>query len=278
MTRQATTSSIPSSPRRRRRREPRAATVPLRRVLPSLLTTLSLCGGLAGLHFALKGDFDRAVFALVFAGIFDLLDGAAARLLRATTRFGAVLDSLSDFLSFGVAPAVILHQWMLKDAGALGIAATMGLALCSALRLARFTAARRTPAGSPMSRFFVGLPTPAAAAIVLAPVLLESSRHVAWRAPEWAVATLALGVAWLMVSRQPTFSLKKLRVPRRLVFPLLVGVGVVALLSAKDPALALAIIAGCYVLSIPLSILLARRLRRAAVALPVDSAVTPHLG
>lgn len=248
--------------------------VPLRRIVPSLLTTVSLCCGLASLHFALRGDFDRALSAIAVAAVFDMLDGGAARLLRASSRFGAMLDSLSDFASFGVAPAVLLHQWMLRDSGAAGLAATMIFALGAALRLARFTAARRSPPGSPLARFFVGLPTPAAAGIVLIPVMLETARTTGYRLPEVVVILHTFFVAWLMTSRQPCFSLKKLRVPRQAIIPLMIAAGLGVVAASKDPWGGAAVLATIYLLTIPLSIVAHRRIR-AEMAAQASAAPAP---
>ncbi len=237
-------------------------TVPLRRLIPSLLTTISLASGLASLHFALQADWDRALAAIAVAAVFDVLDGGAARLLRASSRFGAVLDSLSDFLSFGVAPAVILHQWMLKEAGAIGLAATMTFVVCSALRLARFTSQRRRSSSPATALFFLGLPTPAAAGAALIPVMVETTRSLALRAPEWLVIGHTLLIGWLMISRIPTFSIKKVRINRRLAPLLMVMVGLLVVGASKEPWLTASMIAGGYLLTIPLSVAMAVRLRR----------------
>ncbi len=259
--------------------------VPLRLIVPNLLTTMGLCSGLVSIHFTLKPamsaaegapggpDFDRAVAAIMVAAVFDMLDGRAARLLRASSKFGTVLDSLSDFLCFGVAPAVLLHQWMLrrpdlqplnKGIEALILAAILLFALCSALRLARFTAAAEVPktdsAGNPIkpsplaSKFFVGMPTPAAAAAVLIPVMLTLSNLVGSAPPTLAIVGYTFAIAWLMVSRQPMFSFKKVRISRPLVFPLMIAVGLWFVLAAKDFWLAIASIAGVYLLTLPLSL------------------------
>ena len=242
----------------------RRKAIPLRLLLPNILTTLALCSGLSALHFALEGDWDRALSAIVAAAIFDVLDGGAARLLRGSSKFGAVLDSLSDFLSFGVAPALILHQWMLSAQGAPGLAATMTYALCAAMRLARFTSARKLPPGSPLARFFVGLPTPAAAGIVLIPVMLEASKWASVRTPWWLVAAHVLLVAWLMISKRPCFSFKRVRVRRGFVVPLLVAIGFVAVGAVKDAWLTLTLITAVYLLSIPVSSVLHAKLKSQA--------------
>lgn len=224
-------------------------------LIPNLLTTLALCSGLAALHFIMKPNYEKAMAAVVFAGVFDALDGRAARLLRVTSGFGAILDSLSDFLAFGVAPALILHRWMLAEQGVAGVAAVMTYALCAALRLARFTAA--VPAakgtGSAPEKHFTGMPSPAAAGAVLIPPFLEYSDLVSWRAPGWAVVALTLVIAVLMISRVPMFSLKSLRLGRRVVAPVLVATGLGVVGMMRDPWLTLAVLAGLYVVSIPVT-------------------------
>src|SRR5262249_22816568 len=136
------------------------------------------------------------------------------------------LDSLSDFLSFGIAPAMILHQWMLGAEGVMGLAAVMTYALCAGLRLARFTAAgAKEKGGAPARSFFTGMPTPAAAGAALIAPMLEDSTTLGYRAPAWAVVCFTLLISLLMISRIPMFSLKKVRISRPYVAPLLVGVG-----------------------------------------------------
>lgn len=255
--------------------------IPVRALVPNLLTTVALCAGLASLHFSVRGDWDRALAAIVVSAVFDALDGRAARILHVSSPFGAVLDSLSDFLSFGVAPAMILHQWMLKDEEVFGLAAVTTFALCSALRLARFTAAAqqgRTIGGS--SRFFVGMPTPAAAGAVLIPPMLAASDTINWTMPAWGVVLHTFFIAWLMISRQPMFSFKKVTVRRRLVAPILVLVGLVLVLAIKDAWLAGTGLAAAYLLTLPLSILSYRRLRaaggiEATPPLPIAPSSTP---
>ena len=273
--------------------------VPFRLIIPNLLTTMGLCSGLVSIHFTLKpggADFDRAVGAIMVAAVFDVLDGRAARLLRASSKFGTVLDSLSDFLCFGVAPAVLMHQWILRreDLQPVGkptemfvLAAILLFALCSALRLARFTAAADVPnlpthKPSPLaSKFFVGMPTPAAAAAVLIPVMLEYSKFTGSAPPTVAIVGYTIALAWLMVSQQPMFSFKKLRIIRPLILPLLLTVGVWFVLAAKDFWLAIAAIAGAYLLTLPLSLVSYHRISKqmaagtAAAGVPESPVVEP---
>lgn len=250
--------------------------VPLRRLVPNAITTAALCCGLASLHFSVREEWERAVLAILFSAIFDALDGRAARLLRVTSRFGEVLDSLSDFLSFGVAPAMLLYKWMLvadptpsvarpAPDDILRLAAVTTFALCSAMRLARFTsmtaeAVANIKANPRLGNYFTGMPTPAAAGAVLIPVMVEASKHTRWRPPEWLAIALAFLIAFLMVSRTPMFSLKKLRVARAWVAPILILVGLTVVCMVKDIWLTLAGLAGVYLLSTPMSIIMRRRL------------------
>ena len=255
--------------------------VPLRHVVPNLITTAALCCGLASMHYSLKGDWDRAMVAVILAAVFDGLDGRFARMLRATSSFGAMLDSLADFLSFGVAPAMLLHEWMLKDREDWGLLAVVAFVLCSALRLARFTSkvkpVRAPDAISPDERrasiidkkFFEGLPTPAAAAAALVPPMLAHSKLLGtWTNgtfgaaknvtvslfPDWGVILFTIMIAALMVSRVPMFSFKKVRISRRAVVPLLMFVGLVAVLAVKDFWLMTSLLALGYLATIPISL------------------------
>lgn len=253
--------------------------VPLRRLVPNVITTAALCCGLASLHFSVREEWERAVLAILFSAIFDALDGRAARLLRVTSRFGEVLDSLSDFLSFGVAPAMLLYKWMLAadptpNVGRaapddiLRLAAVTTFALCSAMRLARFTsmtaeASAAMKANPMLGNYFTGMPTPAAAGAVLIPVMVEASKHTQWRPPEWLAIALAFLIAFLMVSRTAMFSLKKLRVARAWVAPILILVGLTVVCMVKDLWLTLAGLAGVYLLSTPMSIVMRQRLNAA---------------
>jgi CDP-diacylglycerol---serine O-phosphatidyltransferase len=257
--------------------------VPALALVPNLLTTLALCCGLASLHFSLMGQWEKALAAIVLSGIFDVLDGAAARLLRVSSGFGAVLDSLSDFLAFGVAPAMILQQWILKPQtnrviDTLGLVAVMTFAVCAALRLARFTSALSVPtpagpssqagaqSGAPSSAskkpslFFVGMPTPAGAGCALLPAfIIASGRFPDVKIPETAIAIYTTVIALLMVSRVPMFALKGVRVGRRWTAPIMVLVVVLAALMLREPWLVLAGLAGFYLVTIPWSWALQRR-------------------
>ncbi|HEX8876040.1 MAG TPA: phosphatidylcholine/phosphatidylserine synthase [Phycisphaerales bacterium] len=250
--------------------------VPFRALFPNMITSAALACGLASLHFSIQGKFENALIAIALSAIFDALDGRAARLLRVSSRFGAVLDSLSDFVSFGVGPAVMLYIWMLRPET--GVTATkpvphtfeplfmvcvLTYSMCAAMRLARFTSAKPSKKNNPLAaRFFTGMPTPAAAGAVLIPVLIDVSATVKWQVPPVAVAIYTLCIGALMVSRRPMYSFKKLAVHRRMVLPLFISVGVLVFIAAKDAWLAGAILAGAYLLTLPLAHLSHARLRQ----------------
>lgn len=238
----------------RRQRHSRFRRVPINYVIPNAVTLLGLCAGVTAIRFAFEGRYADAVTAILLAAILDGLDGRIARALRSTSRFGAELDSLADFVSFGVAPAVVLYAWALSDLGPIGWIVAMVYAVCMALRLARFNVALDDPdKPSWTSRFFTGVPAPAAALIALLPLYLHLMGTAA--IPGVAVLTLIYTsiVAALMVSTVPTFSAKTLgsRIRRDVVLPGLVLFAVFAALLASYTWVTLAMGAGLYLVAIP---------------------------
>jgi CDP-diacylglycerol--serine O-phosphatidyltransferase len=225
------------------------------RLIPNVLTLAALCSGLTAIRFALQGEFRLAVIAVIVAAIFDALDGRVARRLGVTSRFGAELDSLSDFLCFGVAPALVLYLASLKDGGALGWVATLMFPICSALRLARFNTGLLvdTPPPAWTGSYFTGVPAPAGALLALIPLVVSFEAEAAWpRHPLVVGATLVL-VGGLMVSRLPTFSFKKGRVPRHLVLPSLLGAALVMGVVVSSPWIGLSLLGLVYLCLIPFS-------------------------
>src|ERR1700746_1899367 len=156
--------------RRRRVRGRRLSGLSVNRMVPNVLTLLALCAGMTAMRFAMAGNFEGAVFAIIAAGIFDGLDGRMARLLKATSSFGAELDSLSDFVSFGVAPAAVLYLWTLSDLHGIGWAIVLLFAVCCALRLARFNTEIAHETATYAAPFFIGAPAPAGAGVVMVPL------------------------------------------------------------------------------------------------------------
>lgn len=235
------------------------------KMLPNLITLLALSAGLTSIRYGLRGEWERAVIAIFLAAIFDGIDGRVARMLKATSKFGAELDSLSDFISFGVAPAVLLYMWTLSDAGGLGWALSLLLAVCCALRLARFN----TMLGEPdlpswAHNYFVGVPAPAAAGLALLPMVLSFKFEQGFFSSFPVVAFFEIGVAFLMVSRIPTYSFKRFRVPTKWVLPLMMLVGVLAAFLVTEPWATLGVLGLVYVAGIPLSVRSFHRLRSRA--------------
>src|SRR5579871_4037378 len=235
-----------------RRRRFRA--VPVRTLVPNVITLLALCAGLTAIRLAAEGTFEWAVYAIVFAAVLDGIDGRVARLLKGTSRFGAELDSLADFVNFGVAPAVTLYFWTLHEAKSAGWIGAMVFAIAAGLRLARFNVTIDDPNRPPWAaKFFVGMPAPAGAITVLLPVYLH---FVGMPAPAFMVPiTLAytLAIALLMVSRLPVYSGKKVgkRVPPDLVLPVFIGVVVFFALLIAYPWAVLTIGTFVYLTSLP---------------------------
>jgi CDP-diacylglycerol--serine O-phosphatidyltransferase len=222
-------------PERRERRLRRLRQIPLRTLVPNVITLLALCAGLTGIKLALEGRYELALGAIVFAAMLDAVDGRVARMIKGTSRFGAELDSLADFFNFGVAPGLILYFWGLKELGNLGWIAAMVFAICAALRLARFNVQIEDPNRPAWAgNFFTGVPAPAGAILVLLPIYLYFL-GVPVREPALLVVALIYTfiIAGLMVSRLPVLSGKKMgtRVRPDMVLPvILVAVLFIALL------------------------------------------------
>ena len=244
------------SPRRHRRR---FRHVPLRIVLPNLVTLLALCLGLTAIRFAVEGSFEKAVFAILAAAVFDGVDGRLARALKGTTRFGAELDSLADFVDFGVAPGLTLYFWNLHEVKSLGWFAAMVFAIACALRLARFNVGIDDPLKPAWSsRFFTGMPAPAGAVVALLPLYLHLSSFdilPSGRGVTLVEIAFVLGVAALMASPLPHYSGKSIgRVPREYVILVLFLVAVLVLLLATFPMEMMAVLTIGYVGMIPFAI------------------------
>lgn len=251
-------------PRHRRLRQ--LPQIPIRLLLPNLLTLLALCAGLTAIRMSIEARFDYAVAAIVFAGILDGIDGRIARLLKSQSRFGAQLDSLTDFVNFGAAPAILLYAWTLDEARSVGWVAALIFAICAALRLARFNVsldAAEKPAWQ--QQFFVGVPAPAGAGTVLLPFYLESlgAPHLFITTPVVIVYTVIIGL--LMISRLPTWSGKiaRSRISRDAVLPIFVLVVVFAALLVSFPWLVLSLCALAYLVSLPFAWTSYQRLKEA---------------
>ncbi len=226
----------------------------LTRIIPNAITVTALCTGLSAIRFALMERWELAVSLILLAAILDALDGRIARFLRADSPFGAELDSLSDFISFGVAPGVLLYLYSLHFWKGMGWALTLFFSTCMALRLARFNTSIDDPKPEWASRFSVGVPAPAGAVLGLFPLILSFSLEISVQEMPVLFAASLLLSGFLMISRIPTYGLKNVRIPHHFVRPLLmmVAIFVAALFSA--PWWTLSFSAVLYLLSIPLSL------------------------
>lgn len=258
-------------PRRLPRRQ-RLSGQSFNRILPNLMTLLGLCIGLSSIRLGLEGRYGMAVLAIAVSGVIDGLDGRLARLLKATSRFGAEFDSLADFLCFGIAPALLLYMWSLQPWGALGFLPPLMYASAMALRLARFNAALDSAPKPAFSyNFFTGVPAPAGALLVLFPLFvgLAATEHgQGWLQalvsyPLFTALVLA-GVAVLCVSTLPVWSFKNFKVPVVMILPLLLGVVVFAALIFADPYSAGSLAGLAYIIMLPFSLRSYRRLEREA--------------
>lgn len=217
-------------------RQPRFRQIPIRLLVPNIITLLALCAGLTAIRLTIEGRIELALAAIVFAALLDGVDGRVARMLKGQSRFGAELDSLADFVNFGVTPGLILYFWKLNEIGNVGWIAAMIFAISGGLRLARFNATMDDPNKPAFAEnFFTGVPAPAGAICVLLPIYL--SLLGAPPLPAMVVALYAMIIAFLMVSRLPVFSGKKIgaRVPRDIVLPVVVAVIIVVALLISYP-------------------------------------------
>src|SRR6202166_4340703 len=193
----------PSPPPKRRRFK----AIPVRTLLPNLITLLALCAGLTAIRMSVENRLDLALAAIVFAALLDGIDGRIARMLKGTSRFGAELDSLADFVNFGVAPSLILYFWGLHELKSAGWIAAMVFAICAGLRLARFNVMIDDPDRPAWTaNFFVGMPAPAGAITVLLPIYAVFLGLPRSPVLTWLTLLYTLAIALLMVSPLPVFS------------------------------------------------------------------------
>ena len=230
---------------------------PFRKLLPSMLTMMALCSGVTSIRVAIHDQWSKAVICIFLAALFDGLDGRVARFLKASTKFGAELDSLSDFVSFGVAPAILMYQWALADFPRFGWLFSLLFAMGMALRLARFnTMLEEDNQPAYWSHYFVGVPAPAAAAMAIMPVL------VCFDFPEFEpvlrskiFCTILLSVvSFLMVSRIPTISIKKTKVQNYMLLPLMLFVVIFINFMISQPWLTLGLMICLYIIFIPIGV------------------------
>ncbi len=232
--------------------------VPVRFLLPNIITLLAVCMGVTAIRLGIEGRYELAVAAVIFAGVLDAMDGRIARFLKSASRFGAELDSLADFVNFGVVPAMLIYMWSLNALKNLGWIFALGLAICCALRLARFNVALEDPDKPAWTvAFFTGIPAPAGAFLAMAPMYLgfmgfiEDGTDVAPLVLPW-IALVAGGI----ISRIPTFSGKGFgkRIRSDLVLPTVAAIVFGAILLISFPWETLTVMVLIYIVLIPVGI------------------------
>lgn len=246
--------------------DPIKGTLPFKKFIPSLITIAGLCFGLSAVRFAMLDRWELCIGFIFAAALIDGLDGRAARMLDATSNFGAQLDSLSDFVCFGIAPVLILYMWQLEDLKRFGWAAVLFYAVCCALRLARFnTAIADEKKQQPWEkRFFVGIPSPAGGLLVLVPLLIAIETDMEYILSPWLIVLHVLVMGTLMVSRVPTFAAKNLRIKTAYIVPVMLASAFAVVFFVIEPWKMLCVIGMGYLCSIPFSYLAHAKLSRAS--------------
>ncbi|MDC0938148.1 CDP-diacylglycerol--serine O-phosphatidyltransferase [Pelagibacteraceae bacterium] len=225
-----------------------------RHLLPNILTLGGVCLGISSIKFSIDGNYSLAVTLILFAAILDALDGRIARLIKGTSEFGKELDSLTDFVSFGIAPVFVLYFWDLNKYGKLGWAITLIYSVCCVLRLARFNLTKIDESQEWKNNFFEGVPSPAGGLLILMPLIFELTNLNLGFNVKYITPYLTVVVAILLVSKVPTLALKKISIsPKATVF-LLLAIGIIFIALLFYTLEALLVFGAIYLLSIPVSI------------------------
>jgi CDP-diacylglycerol---serine O-phosphatidyltransferase len=225
---------------------------PVTRFIPNMTTLLGLCVGLTAVYHALHQDWERALWFVVIATVFDGMDGRLARFFNASSRFGAELDSLSDFVTFGVSPALVAYFYSLKDLGRLGWGTVLFFCICAGLRLARFNTLSIDTSESPklinmQKKYFTGIPMPAAGLLMLAPIMVDVDTGYGVHSLAYAIFAACIGI--LMVSNIHTFSFKGMNIQPHQIIILLGIIGVLFIGIMTRPWLTLPIVGFAYLSS-----------------------------
>ncbi len=228
--------------------------IPLRKLIPNLITVLAICAGLTGIRLAYEGRFELSVGMVLLAAFLDGIDGRIARLIKGETRFGAEMDSLADIVNFGVAPAFVLYAYVLRDVKTLGWVAAVAYVIACALRLARFNVMNIGVQNVGWRRnYFVGVPAPMGAALVFLPFYLGLADHGPDQLVAIGASLFMLFIAFLLVSRLPVWSGKSFTFKKDYVVPTIMGVVVFVLVLASEPWLTLSLCVLAYLAFLPLS-------------------------
>jgi CDP-diacylglycerol--serine O-phosphatidyltransferase len=247
-------------------------------MIPNILTMLALCAGMTAMRFGLDEKWEEAILSLTIAAILDSLDGRIARALRGTSKFGAELDSLSDFICFGVTPALLLYLWTMSAAGQWGWVLVLLFSVCCALRLARFNTDIEGPEPPTWTKnYFTGVPVPAGAGLVLLPMIISFQTDLELVRQPFFVSIFIFTVSGLLVSQLPTYSFKSLRIQHRFILFTMLVVGLVAALAVSAPWLTMTIVLIFYIFSFPFGLKSYKRQKAVAskVTASLDSNSTP---
>lgn len=237
----------------------------INKLIPNAITMAALCSGMSAIRFAFMGQWETAVKCVLLAGILDTMDGRIARLLGKSSQFGAQLDSLADAVNFGVAPALMIYLFALKDFRSFGWAIALFFTVCMVFRLARFNTTLLEAEEKPTMNnraFFMGVPAPAGAILILLPIMLQFEVNTSTIIPTFLYALWVIGAALLLISRIPTFSLKGGKIPRKFGWPLFVILVFLMVNLVTSPWTTITILGGIYVASIPLSYRIAKSVLR----------------
>ena len=233
-----------------------------RYLLPNILTLGGVCLGISSIKFSIDGNYELAVNFILIAAILDALDGRIARLIKGTSEFGKELDSLTDFVSFGIAPVFILYFWNLNNYGKLGWAITLIYSVCCVIRLARFNLTRIEENQNWKNNFFEGVPSPAGGLLILMPLIYELTNINLGFDIKNVTPYLTVIVAMLLVSKIPTLALKKISISPKMTIFLLLGVGIIFIALLFYTLEALLVFGIAYLLSIPISIVIYSNLNK----------------
>lgn len=249
-------------------RQPRYLSV--YKLIPNMITLTALAVGMTAVRMAISGQWEKAVIAVVIAAFMDAFDGAAARLLKAQSKLGAELDSFSDFVCFGVAPALIMFLWVLETVPRWGWMVALVYAMAVALRLARFNVATdENKTGNPLSLYFTGVPSPAGAGLVLLPLIVSFQNPdagITLQENTGLIAAWLVVVAALMVSNVPTFSSKQIRIPYGMKVPFLALFALLLAGLINETWLTLSLMGIAYLLLLPIGVIHHARKEKAVAA------------
>jgi CDP-diacylglycerol---serine O-phosphatidyltransferase len=254
--------------------------IQLRYVVPNLITVLAICAGLSGIRLAFEGRFETAVLMVLLAAFLDGIDGRLARMMKGQSKFGAQMDSIADAVNFGAAPALVLYAYVLDQVRSLGWIAALVYAIACCLRLARFNVMNDNPEQSANSGdYFVGVPAPAGACLVMLPVYLGFLGFEPTKTAALLGALYTVMIGLLMISQLPVYSGKRAtsRIPRDIVLPLILGITIYVALLASFTWETLAFSTAAYLVSLPFGVMGWRKSRQAeAVAASADEPPADH--